>query len=157
MKNGDTTVNLQLRCALLAEFYPLNTKKNSTSLTPYTLDAKDSLVNIWDHFYGEPVASRRTECSNIYCLIGQSTKVPYLVVNHNTICNEGFGKLEKAIATSYTKRCRKIGCGGVIQVSLECNETIFIESDVTNIQQKTPVKCQLHHLPVDLNLGKMYR
>ncbi|XP_063979731.1 uncharacterized protein LOC135163827 isoform X1 [Diachasmimorpha longicaudata] len=157
LKHGSLVKVLQQRCSLLAAHYELRPSKNSTRLTPVTLNAEDSLANVWQHFFGEPVAKRTTECSNIYCSIGQTTNVPYLIVSHQTICEHGFRNLEKAIEIIHIKQCKKLGCGGLITVTLNCQDTVFIELDVADITRGTSLGCCLEDFPTHLNLGKVYR
>lgn len=164
LKHGCTTTNMLRRCALLCGFYPLARPADATTLEPYVLDATDTLTNIWEHFFIDPVAHRKTECDNIYCSIGKSRALKTLAVNHHFICDNGFKKgLPGAIDVFRSWQCTRIGCHGTVEETLECGHTVFIELDIRDFRATRNEKvrpwfgCTLDDIPEQLHLGNAYR
>lgn len=162
MKTGVNTQIFFERLKILNKLYPIKKDTQLTCLSPFEVDAFDSILRIWIHFLNdEPSGLKTYQCSKVNCIGKASEKIVFLSINWRPIWNDGYQQLQNAViydAQCLGRKCQQPGCTGLITEKRELNIHVCIELDVRKRSdtEKT-MECCLNYIPINLNLGSKYR
>lgn len=160
LKNGPTIDILKDRTMILKNIYVLKKVDRAISLLPFTLNARDTIREVWTKLFldmnpNEPSGSKTYLCSNLNCKGPSKIELPVLSINGQY---GGFYALEKALdyfPKIKNMKCTVIKCIGPVTEETSLNMHILIETDVnTTKEPQTRRQCQLAEFPVILNLQK---
>ncbi|XP_071580571.1 uncharacterized protein [Temnothorax nylanderi] len=162
MKTGLTSQILLDRLKILNQFHTIAKDPNSTSLSPYFLDAETFITRTWSNFLdSEPSGFITYQCSNKDCIGKEIQKISFLSINENVIRQNGYQALQDALLyypQIFNIKCLQPGCTETLTKKTDLNIHICIELDVRDYAaRERSIECSLHDFPISLNLEQKYR
>lgn len=162
MKIGRTNQIFLERLKILNQFYSITKDQNTTSLSPYFLDAQTFITRAWSNFLdNEPSGFKTYQCSNNDCIGKEIQKLSFLSVNEKIIRQNGYQHLQDALLyhpQTFKIKCQQPGCTGTLTEKTKLNIHICIELDVRDsVARERGIECYLHDFPICLKLEQKYR